>query len=98
MDSVKASLVGTLRRTEPDPDELEAGLNRLIERRATDREQANAEAESWKATTAAFNAEHREARRHMWIGYYRRLSESFRRRSEECAERAAALDPGEGGS
>lgn len=58
------------RRT--DPDELESGINQLIERRAA-------------------NAEHREARRHMWIGYYRRLSESFRRRSEECAEKARAI-------
>jgi cyclopropane fatty-acyl-phospholipid synthase-like methyltransferase len=64
----------------------------------TEKEDANRIEESWKETTRIYNAEHREARRHMWIGYYRRLAESFRRRSEECAERASALDRGESGS
>lgn len=94
--SEPASLVGALRRT--DPDELESGINQLIERRAREnspKASANEREAIWKASEAEHHAEHREARRHMWIGYYRRLSESFRRRSEECAERAAALDPGE---
>jgi hypothetical protein len=93
----QASMVGALRAPEYDSDEVD----RIIERRAKDKspkDAANEREAIWKASEAAHHAEHREARRHMWIGYYRRLSESFRRRSEECAERAAALDPGESGS
>jgi hypothetical protein len=56
-----------------------------------DKEDANRIEESWKETTRIYNAEHREARRHAWCSYYRRLSESFRRRSEECAEKARAI-------
>ncbi len=51
----QASLVGALRSGPREPDELEMGLNALIERRAA-------------------NAEHREARRHLWITYYRRFA------------------------
>ncbi len=92
MDSVQGALVGALRRT--DPDELESGINQLIERRAREKSPKDAANEReiiWKASEAEHHAEHREARRHMWIGYYRRLSESFRRRSEECAEKARAI-------
>jgi cyclopropane fatty-acyl-phospholipid synthase-like methyltransferase len=101
MDSVKASLVGSLRRSaprEPHHDELDTLIDRRAREARTEKEDADRIEESWKETTRIYNAEHREARRHQWIGYYRRLSESFRRRSEECAERAAALDPGEGRS
>ncbi len=91
----QASMVGAVREKSMDPDEVD----RLIERRAKDKspkDAANEREAIWKASEAEHHAEHREARRHMWIGYYRRLSESFRRRSEECAERASALDRGGG--
>lgn len=91
--SEPASLVGALRHT--DPDELEAGLNNLIERRASQREDADELEESWKESARQYHGEIREANRWAWISYYRRLSESFRRQSEECAGKAAALDPGE---
>jgi hypothetical protein len=83
-------MVGALRAPEYDSDEVD----RIIERRAKDKspkDAANEREAIWKASEAEHHAEHREARRHMWIGYYRRLSESFRRRSEECAEKARAI-------
>ncbi len=86
----QASMVGALRAPEYDSDEVD----RIIERRAKDKspkDAANEREAIWKASEAEHHAEHREARRHMWIGYYRRLSESFRRRSEECAEKARAI-------
>ncbi len=91
----QASMVGALRAPEYDSDEVD----RIIERRAKDKspkDAANEREAIWKASEAEHHAEHREARRHAWCSYYRRLSESFRRRSEECAERASALDRGEG--
>ena len=75
-------------------DETEAALNALIERRAANAEHDDdpqAREESWKESVRAYNAEHREARRHQWVSYYRTLAESFRRRSEECAEKAERL-------
>lgn len=89
------SMVGAWRRSEPD--ELEAGLNSLIERRASAKQGADEREESWKESVRAYNAEVGEANRHAWRTYYRRLSESFRLRSEECAQKAMALDPGEDG-
>ncbi len=76
-------------RKSPMASGVPAGLDAREAR--TEKEDANRIEESWKETTRIYNAEHREARRHMWIGYYRRLSESFRRRSEECAEKARAI-------
>lgn len=95
----QASLVGALRRTEPD--ELEAGLNALIERRAWEKspgELANEREAIWKASEEAHRAEHREANRHAWRSYYRRLSLAHGRLSEHFAGKASALDRGEGGS
>lgn len=95
MESLRAALVGA-ERADRDLDETEAGLNALIERRARDREDANATEAAWAESVRAHHAEHREARRYLWIHYYRQLAESFRKRSEECAEKAAALgDPSE---
>lgn len=96
--SEQASLVGSLRQGDPHTDELDALIDRRAKEAATERDKANAEEESWKESARIYGAERREALVYQWVGYYRRLSESFRRRSEECARKAAALDPGEGGS
>lgn len=95
MDSLQGSLVGSMRHS--DIDELESGINQLIERRASAKQDADEREESWKESVRAYNAEVGEANRHARRTYYRRLSESFRLRSEECAQKAMALDPGEDG-
>ena len=87
-----ASMVGAMRRSEPD--ELEAGLNALIERRAANAEHADdpqAREESWKESVRAYNAEHREARRHQWASYYRTLARNHAALSERFEGKAASL-------
>lgn len=87
-----ASMVGALRRSEPD--ELEAGLNALIERRAANAEHADdaeVREESWKESERQYRGERREANRHAWRSYYRRLSAAHQRLSEDLQERADAL-------
>lgn len=100
MDSLQGSLVGSLRHSEASPtDELEAGLNSLIERRAAQREDVDEREESWRESVRQYHAEHREARRYMWITHYRRLAGTHRRISEDLERRAQALlNPGEAGS
>lgn len=94
LDSLQGSLVGALRHTEPD--ELEAGLNALIERRARQGESDPEESEpSYQESVRQYHARRQDALRWEWIRYFERLSDSFRQRSEECARKAAALDPGE---
>lgn len=94
-----ASLVGALRHNEPD--ELESGLNALIERRAANAEHADdpqAREESWKASEAEHHAAIREAHRHMWITYYRRLARSLQTRAGHFEDKARTLteDAGRG--
>lgn len=89
-EPISAALVGA-ERSDRDLGETESSINALIERRARDREDAGATEEAWKEDIRIHHAENREARRYQWVHYYRTLSESFRRRSEECAEKAAAL-------
>ena len=82
--------------------------DRLTERRARGGEAARAREESWKESVRAYHAEHREARRHLWITYYRTLARNHALLAEENEARAAALGtpgeapdlgtPGEGGS
>jgi hypothetical protein len=66
-------------------------LDRLIQNRATTKEKANAEEESWKASARAFNAEHQEARRYQWVAYHRMLARNHAALAEANERRAAAL-------
>lgn len=91
-----ASLVGALRRSKPD--ELEAGLNSLIERRASQRQDADEKEESWRESVRQYHGEIREANRHAWCTYYRRLARNHAGLSEHFESKASALDPGEGDS
>lgn len=87
-----ASMVGAMRRSEPD--ELEAGLNALIERRAANAEHADdpqAREEGWKASERAYQAERREANRHAWRSYYQRLARNLRTSADHFENKAESL-------
>lgn len=94
--SISGALAGSLRRAEPELEEVD----RLIEKRArqkSPRDAANEREAIWKASEAEHHAAHREARRHMWITYYRTLSRNhaglsahFEGKASELLERGEA--------
>lgn len=89
----QASMFGAVRDREPNPDEVD----RLIERRAANAEHADDPDEreaSWEASVAAFHAEHREARRHLWVTYFRTLSRNHAAIAEHFEEKATKLQKG----
>lgn len=94
---IAGALVRAERRS--DPDELEAGLNALIERRAANAEHADdsqAREESWKESARQYHGEVREANRHAWCSYYRRLARNHAGIAEHFEDKARALsDPGD---
>lgn len=99
MESLHGALIGAERR-DRGLDETEAGLNALIERRAAnagDREMAAEREEGWKESVRVYNAERREARRHQWIAYYRRLAANHAGLSEDLERRARELAGSEEG-
>lgn len=90
---ITGALVGSLRRSDPDEANLDE-VDRLITRRASEptaRERANAEEESWKASTRAYNAEHREPHRHLWVTHYLTLARNLRASADRFEEKADAL-------
>lgn len=90
-EPVRAALVGAERRTEPD--ELESGINQLIERRSRE-EDPNGLEERWEESERQYHDERREALRHMWITYYRQLSRSLSARADHFEGKAASLAEG----
>ena len=90
MDTLRAALAGA-ERADKDLDSTEEGINSLIERRASERERANAEEESWKASTKAHYAELRERNRYLWIHYYRTLAANHAGIAAHFEEKANAL-------
>lgn len=90
--SEPASLVGALRRTEPD--ELESSINQLIERRASQRKEADEKEESWQESVRQYHSEIRESRRHQWVAFYRRLARNHAALSEHFESKAERLNAG----
>lgn len=79
-------------------DAAEESLNRLIERRAEEREEANREATAWRASEVRFRARRESEIRSQWVRYYRRQAVLFRSLAAENEARALRLISGaEGG-
>lgn len=87
---MRGALVGSTSRYEPD--EVESGLNQLIERRSRRGEDdAQEREEGWKESVRQYNAELLETRRYQWATYFRTLARNHARLSEENNRKAAAL-------
>ena len=66
-------------------------IDRLIEKRAAEREEANFEEMAWKESTRKHNAKLRRQHRAEWFAYFSNLADSLRRSADEFDARASAL-------
>ena len=66
-------------------------IDRLIEKRAAEREEANFEEMAWKESTRKHNAKLRRQHRALWYAYFSNLAESLRRNAAHFEEKAARL-------
>lgn len=92
--SISGALVGTLRRSEPELEEVD----RIIERRARDkspRDAANERESMWKESVRQYRSEEEESFRWQWITYYKTLARNLRTRAEHFEGKAAALSAGD---
>jgi acyl-CoA reductase-like NAD-dependent aldehyde dehydrogenase len=60
------------------PDAVEEDLNRLIERRAKEAEDANHAAQAWAESARRYNLAHSAERRAAWVQYHRQQAERHR--------------------
>ncbi len=72
-------------------ERAEAQINRLIERRAAEREQANAESAAWAESVQRYNAQRREAERLAWLDHHRRLAETHELLADEHRRKLGEL-------
>jgi hypothetical protein len=70
---------------------VETELNRLMDKRSSQKIDADERDELWTASVAAYNARRREENRLAWCDYFGRLAGSLRARAEEYDHRAQAL-------
>jgi len=74
-----------------DLGKAETDLNSLIERRARERDAANAEEMAWKASVRRHHEKLRRQRRGEWYCYFAALADSLRRSAEHYERRALEL-------
>ena len=66
-------------------------LDRLIEKRAGERDAANFEEVAWKASVRRHHAKLRQQHRAEWFCYWSALADSLRRSADRYERRALAL-------
>ncbi len=89
-------LKGEAGKLRPEQREwLEAEIDRIIEKRATERRDANRVEELWKESVRKVNGRHREENRALWYGYHMDQAERIERVASQIAaghrERAEEL-------
>ena len=80
-------------------EQVETELDRLIERRDTERRRTEAERrmeELWAESVRRYNARQREQNRWEWVRYFDRIAASLRTRAQEYDRRAEELLEGQG--
>jgi hypothetical protein len=87
--------MGTLAREAERTEKLEAEIDRIIEKRAAERRDANRIEELWKESARKVNGRRREESRALWYGYHMDQAERIERVASEIAaghrERAEEL-------
>ncbi len=76
-----------------------AQIERLIEKRAAERDAANWREDIWKRSAERHRARQRQQNRAAWCGYYCRLTDAHASLSQEfarCAEQLCKTTSGEG--
>ena len=71
-------------------EDVEAELDRLIERRSRQKD-LEEESKAWQESVTRYNACRREENRLAWCDYFERLSACLRARAEEYDQRAQTL-------
>jgi len=74
-----------------DLERAEAQLNRLVEDRARELEQANREREAWTASVRKYNLSRARERRQEWCEYHRRMVATFESLAESHREQLGRL-------
>jgi hypothetical protein len=69
----------------------ERQLNDLVERRATEKNNANAREETYKQSVRRHREKRQEQNRWGWIRFFDRMAQSHARMSEDYERRASAL-------
>jgi hypothetical protein len=77
-----------------DVDKASASIDRLIEQRAQEREQANFEATAWRESVKKYNARRTGERRAEWCAYHRRMVALFEDLAEQHRSALGALVDG----
>jgi hypothetical protein len=74
-------------------DTVDAELDRLISKRASQdrRPDPDEESELWRESVRRYNARRKEENRLAWCDYFERLATSLRSRAEEYDKRAQTL-------
>jgi hypothetical protein len=73
------------------PDAVEEELDRLIERRAKEADDANRFAQAWAESVRRYNVRAQAERRQAWIAFHRDLERLHKSLADEHRQKAAAL-------